>query len=99
MSRVHPTVARKYILVRVDGDDVSTVRYERFADGSALAIADAGYVRLKGLDAKRYSSGTILNAEESDTAWQRLWSELAADGFIPLDTAKSAGLLPPAWAP
>src|SRR4051794_33130671 len=99
MARVEPKVAQKYVLVRVDGGEVACVRYERFADGSALAVGDVGYVRLKRLDAERYAAGTIINAEESDIAWRRLWGELEGDGFVEVGEARAAARLPAGWTP
>jgi hypothetical protein len=96
---MEPQVGRKCWLVRVLGGETACVRYERFADGSALAVADAAYARSKGLDPERFAGGTVLNADESDTAWQRLWSQLAADGFVELSQARSAGLVPQRWTP
>jgi hypothetical protein len=64
-----------------------------------MAVTNAAYIRFKGLDAARYTGGTILNADESDQAWQRLWSELLADGFLDATEAKRLGHLPPNWQP
>lgn len=95
-----PVVGKRYELVRVvPGDEVACVRFERFRDGSGLAIADSVYVRMKGLDAGRYTGGKVINSDAAETGWRALWDELRGEGFVDADAARVAGLLPADWRP
>jgi hypothetical protein len=77
-----PKVDRKYILVRVTGDHIEQAEYTRFAD-------DSVYIEAEG-----YS--TII--EFSPGEWEPAWADLETRGFIELDEARAAGLLPLGWS-
>ena len=95
-----PVVGKRYVLVRVSpGGDVACVRFERFRDGSGLAVADAAYVRMKGLDVERYAGGKAISSDAAETGWRALWDELRGEGFVDADAARVAGLLPADWRP
>lgn len=99
-SPSEPQVGERYFLVKATkSGEIACVRFERFRDGSGLAIADAIYVRMKCLDADRYAGGKILNSDEGETAWQALWDELRQDGFVPAAEARASGTLPADWSP
>ena len=73
-----PKVDRKYILVRVTGDRVEQAEYTRFAD-------DSVYIEAEG-----YSTTIEFAAGE----WEPAWADLAARGFVELEEARAAGLVP-----
>ena len=76
-----PKVGQKYILVRVTGDRVEQAEYTRFDD-------DSVYIEAEG-----YS--TVI--EFAPGKWEPAWADLEARGFVELEQARMAGLLPPGW--
>ena len=80
---MEPQPNQVYFLVRVRGDTIEVVKYERFDDGSTFAFDG--------------DSATV--AELDNQAWKELWLRFIRVGFREANEAKKAGIVPPNWEP
>lgn len=80
---MRPRVGKTYYFVRKNGEGFEHTEFIRNADGSVGFFAD-GFHHVH---------------EGHPDAWQGALDQLASAGFLEMEEAKSAGLLPSEWLP
>jgi hypothetical protein len=78
-----PKPNRAYFFVRVVDGNIECAEFMHFRDGSVALLC----------------IGMALDAEDDPEAWKKTLDSLVAEGFVELEEARQARLVPDEWEP